>query len=65
VTNEDTGKVYDLANVAAQIAALSHYLAQALFDDPSNARVGEAVEGLSDMATRLSNDLIALGDPNA
>jgi len=65
MTSEDTGKCYDLANNAAKIAALAHYLARALQDDPSNAMAGEAVEGLSDMATQLSNDLVAFGDPNA
>lgn len=65
MTSSEGGKVFDLANAAAQIAALAYYLARALQDDPSNARAGEACEGLSDMATRLSNDLITFADPNA
>lgn len=65
MTSEDRGKCFDLGNTAAQIAALAHYLARALQEDPTHAMAGEAVEGLSDIATRLSNDLIAFGDPNA
>lgn len=65
MTSDDRGKAFDLGNNAASIAALAYYLAQALREDPTQAMASEAVEGLCDMATRLSNELVTFGDPNA
>lgn len=51
-------------NDAGHIAALAELMAAALTADPETALAGEAAEGLSLLARRLSDGLLTLADPN-
>ncbi|KQM91861.1 MULTISPECIES: hypothetical protein [unclassified Sphingomonas] len=54
-----------LGSRAAEIGALCAFLSEALCNDPTTARAGEAVEGLGSLADSLARDLLIMADPNA
>ena len=53
------------ASTASQLAALCHYLSEALGANPETSAASEAIDGLRALAIGLSNDLHAIAEPSA
>lgn len=53
------------ASKAAQIAALCRFMSEALGADPATAAASEALDGLQDMASSLSDDLHTMAEAAA
>jgi hypothetical protein len=61
----DEARIRAGASKAAQIAALCQFMSEALGAGPETAAASEALDGLQDMASTLSDDLHTLAEAAA
>ncbi len=63
MTGHEQSAIRDFAHHAAMMAAMAGMMVETLAADPDTVSIGDAVDGLRTMATRLSLDLSKLADP--